>query len=269
MSLKKLAQQIKKEMKELEKGVDELFLEKLDEYMIQKAKENEKESSLSFKPSQYYKCARKLWYEFFKTQKSDEHIYARSIRILEIGTLLHQYIQDKLLDISENDGFVKIVPLEELPIYNLDGIELIKEHDSHPIEVKFRDYRWTKQIPVSAMVDGFIEINNLRMIFEFKTINSKDFDLLYQPLKEHLKQGALYALCLGVKRVLFVYFNKDTQQLKAFLKEYNDEQIEWVKRRLVFLEEHILEQKLPPKEENENNCQYCPYKKLCKEDRTF
>lgn len=267
MSLKKLAQQIKKELKEQNKGLHEVFIEEFDLYLINKEKAKTKDVSLSFKPSQYYKCGRKLWYEFFDVEKTSEQIYARSVRILEVGTLLHQWIQDKIKEISDNDGFLKIVPLEELPIYNVEGVEIIQEHNSHPIEVKFRDYRWTQQIPISAMVDGFFEIGNKRVIFEFKTINSKDFEYLYEPLKEHQKQGALYALCLGIKNVLFVYFNKDTQQMKAFLKEYNEKHLDWVKKRLLYLEKFVLTKKLPPKEPNEKDCAYCPYKKQCEEDK--
>jgi len=267
MSLKKLAQSIKKEIKEASKPFEDLFLDAVDSYLIKSRvkKEDEHGKSLSIKPSSYYKCARKLWYELLQFPKKPKY-YAKSIRTLENGTVLHEWIQTQVfMDMDKGEYHIKLLPAEELPSFNKEGIEFIKEHDAPAMEIKFRDYRYTKY-PVSAMIDGFMEFQDSRMLFEFKTINPKDFDMLYEPLKDHIKQGAIYALSLGLPRVIFVYYNKGNSDMKAYLVKYTDVQIEWAKTRVHYIDECTNNLDFPPKEEG-RDCTYCSFKSLC--DKEF
>lgn len=261
MSLKDLAKKIKKEEKERNKPLEEKFLDAIDKYFIDVANDEDEGHSLSIKPSSYYKCMRKLWYQLLGFPKK-ERKYARSQRILQVGTALHEWIQNDILMTMDN---IELIPIEELPNYGLEGVEFITEHDASPMEVKFKDYRHTKKYPVSAMTDGAIEFLNERFVFEFKTINSKDFDNLYEPLKDHIKQGAIYCIGTGLNKVMFLYMNKDNQQLKSFLVYYNDKQLNWAKSRIVSIEQYVLNLELPPKEPDDN-CKWCEYKYLCDKD---
>lgn len=265
--LKKLANKVKKEIREINKPLEEVFIETIDNYLVESRQErdNEKENSISIKPSSYYKCIRKLWYELLGFPKKQKW-YPRSIRILENGTVLHEWIQKQVfMDMDKGDYDIKLIPETEFPAFGKPGIEFIKDHNAPEMEIKFRDMRFTKQYPISAMVDGAIEFRNLQMILEFKTIKPKDFELLFEPLKEHIKQGAIYALCTGIRRVMFLYYDKGEHHFKAFLVEYNDAQIEWARLRIQKIEEYLLNLELPPKEEGKD-CDFCPFKDFCERE---
>ena len=79
---------------------------------------------------------------------------------------------------------------------------------------------------------------------------------------DHIKQGAIYALSTGVRSVMFLYLCKGTQEWKAYLITYSDEQIQWVIDRIQASEKYVIENELPPKEIS-NQCKWCGYKTLC------
>lgn len=269
MSLAKLAKQIKKENKLLNRTFEELFLSAVDDYIIDSREEREarrnKHPVNAFRPSGYYKCQRQLWYSM-KGYPARKKRFPRSERILEVGTKLHEWVQeDILMDMDKRAGSpVKLIPMTELAAYGQPGIEFIKKHQAADMEIKFKDYRFTTEYPISAMVDGALNFMSKDVLFEFKTINPDDFKLLIEPLQDHIKQGALYSLSLRLP-VLFVYLCKGTQQWKAYLIEYGEEQYEWVKARLAEIEGYLSSNELPPVEPDDG-CRWCPYKKLCDAD---
>lgn len=267
MSLKNLAKAIKKEHKEANKTIEEKFIGEVDKYLVDKAirEGEEKGRRLAFRPSQYSKCQR-LTYYFLKGVDGDKKIYPRSQRILQVGTQLHEWIQRDVFMEMDKEGYpIRLLPKEELPFYGVDGVEIIEEHGAPPMEIKFLDYRYTEKFPISAMIDGAIEYDNYPMLFEFKTINPKDFEYLIEPLVDHTKQGALYALSIGIRKIMFLYLCKGTQNLKAYLVTYTDEQLDWVARRLKNIENHVLNDTLPDKEEG-ISCRFCEYASVCKSD---
>ena len=264
MSLKGVASRIKKEQKKANSSLAEQFIAALDNYLVTSRTEEDKQrsSSIAFKPSSYYKCGRAVYYSL-KGFPQKEKKYPRSVRILEMGTFIHQWVQEQVImrfNEQENSP-VKLIPVEELPSFGKAGVVFI-EHASPLMEVKFKDYRFTKEIPISAMIDGAIEFNNFSFVFEFKTINQEDYNTLIEPTKEHVKQGALYALSTGINSVMFVYYSKNKQDWKAFQVDYTKEQLDWVKKRLVDLEESVLTNSPPPKEPSDQ-CRWCGHKELC------
>lgn len=265
MSLKKLANKVKKEIKAADKTFEEHFTDAIDRFLV-KDPENPRPKRLAFNPSQYYKCMRALYYNL-KGLTGKKKRYARSERILAVGTALHEWIQEEvLMKMSEvTDSEIRLLPKEELPSFGAEGIEFIEEHHAPPMEVKFLDYRFTKKFPISAMVDGSLTMQSKDFLFEFKTINPKDFEFLIEPLTDHIKQGAIYALSTGVKSVMFLYLCKGTQNWKPYLVTYTQEQLDWVVNRIQTTEQHVLEDTLPPKEES-TQCNWCAFKALCTKD---
>jgi hypothetical protein len=256
---------MKQEKKDASKTIEEQFLTALDKYLVKSRStaEEERKQRLAFNPSSVYKCQRQIWYKL-KGYKGNKKVYARSVRILEVGTALHEWVQREVfMDMNlASDSQIKLIPLEELPSYGVEGIEFLREHHAPPMEVKYLDRRWTKKIPISAMVDGALSFKGEYMLFEFKTINPDDFKLLIEPLKDHVKQGSVYSMSLDVPKVIFVYFNKGDQNWKAFIYTYDESQYKWVQHRLQTIEEHYVDDTLPPAEASDQ-CQWCPFKKLC------
>lgn len=261
MSLKSLANKVKKENKEHDKTFEEKFIGQVDQFLVAPPKE-ERPTRLAFRPSSYAKCQRLVYY-FLKGIKEKKKENPRSKRILEVGTALHEWIQTEVfMKMDLEDYQIKLVPKEELPSFGQEGIQFLEEHNAPPMEVKFLDHRWTEKFPISAMVDGSMTFMNKDMLFEFKTINPNDFDLLIEPLTDHIKQGAIYSLSTGVKSVMFLYLCKGTQQLKSYLITYRQEQLDWVVNRIRSIEGYVLRDELPPKEESKH-CTWCGYKTLC------
>ncbi|MGA4519286.1 hypothetical protein ACPA0F_18670 [Solibacillus silvestris] len=262
MSLKKLANKVKKEQKELDKPFAEHFTDALDKYLVA-PKTGGRSTRLAFRPSQYYKCVRQTYY-FLSGVQGKSKRYPRSERILQVGTALHEWIQREILmkmDLEE-ESTIRLVPKEELPAFGKEGIEFLEQHDAPPMEVKFLDTRFTSVFPISAMVDGSLTMQGKNFLFEFKTINPRDFANLIEPLTDHIKQGAIYALSTGVRSVMFLYLCKGTQEWKPYLVTYTDEQLEWVVERIQTTENYVVNDELPPKEVS-SQCQWCGYKTLC------
>lgn len=265
MSLATLAAKLRKEAREAEKTYEERFLEALDKYLVDTRKKQDEsyEERLAFRPSSYAKCMRQVQY-FLKGFPKKGKVIARSRRILEVGTALHEWIQrDIFMDPALEDYGIKLMLAEDLPVYGKEGITFIRGHKAPEMEIKFLDTRYTQKFPISAMIDGAFRFETRDCLFEFKTINTKDFEFMIEPLPAHIKQGALYALCLEIPNVLFLYMDKNTQAFKAFLVTYTPEQLEWVRNRIETIENHTLNDVLLPMEKDFMNCRYCSYSKYC------
>lgn len=260
MSLKRLEKLLKNNITEYKKTEGDLFVKTLDDFILEKASRNEKEN-IAFRPSQYYKCMRQIWY-FLNGYKKDSVKNPKSERILQVGTALHEWVQTKiLLELNSCSSNFRVLTKDDLKVFEKEGIECIVNHSAPPTEIKFLDRRFTKYFPISAMVDGVIEFNGNIFIFEFKTINSNGFKSLTAPLKAHTKQGAIYSMCLEIPKVLFLYLNKDTQDWAAFDYEYSETQYKWVRDRLETIENYYETKIIPPREEGD--CYYCDYKNIC------
>ena len=261
--MKNLAKMVKEEQTVVNLKPSDMFLKDFSDFGLKFLTESGREPSKSINPSSFYKCIRAMWYKLHGFEQGRKENFRGQVRLLH-GTYVHTMVQDVLMSNMHNNGITLLAP-ENLSVYYKDGIEFTREHDASEIELKFRDRRFTSEFPVSAMVDGAFEYQNLRYIFEFKTINTKDFEYLYEPLKEHVIQGALYSLCLEIPRVMFMYFDKDKDIFKVFIVQYTDTQKQWTKDRLVAVDTACASEELPDKEEGDN-CKYCPYVKLCKSD---
>ena len=264
-----LAKLVKQSTEKREKTTEEKVLKVIDNFMVASPEDRGKEPKkerLAFRPSGIHKCAREIYY-FLTGEEGSEKNTARSMRILEVGTALHEWIQSEVfMEIDKLDKFpITLLKNEDMPTFGAQGIEYVKEHKAPPMEIKFLDTRWTDKFPISAMVDGAFTFDNMDMLFEFKTINTKDFSMLIEPKKEHKLQGAIYALCTGIRNVMFMYIDKNTQELKAYIVKYTDEQLDWVVSRMRSIESHVERGEVPAKEVSAN-CRWCKYSKACKRD---
>jgi CRISPR/Cas system-associated exonuclease Cas4 (RecB family) len=268
LSLANLVKRIKAEIREQEKPISEKFIASLDEYLLKSRNDRVRKNNCFIRPSLYYKCIRQVWYKILGFPCS-ENTNARSIRTLEIGTALHEWVQREIF--MQKDFPFSLVPPHELPAWGREGIEFFNEQQNREenrpdMEIGFIDKRWTEKYYIYSIVDGIFNFENMDMVFEFKTINPNDFDYLYEPLEDHKKQAALYALSLGIDNIMFLYLNKGNSQWKAFHFEVNQEQKEWALKRVQLIDRHLINKVLPEKEEN-NYCNFCAYRKLCRENK--
>lgn len=267
MGLGKLAKAIKVENKKADETLEGSLLKVIDSFFRAPAKDKgmeERVSRLAFRPSSIHKCARELYY-FLSGEKEVEKVNPRSQRILEVGTALHEWIQEDVFMVMGKLAKFPVELLEDKDMYSygMEGITYVKEHSAPPMEIKFVDTRWTEKFPISAMVDGALRFGGEDMLFEFKTINTKDFGILIEPKREHRIQGAVYALSTGIRKVLFVYLDKNTQDLKLYLVEYTQIQLDYIINRVQSIEECVVNKQVPDMESKGTNCIWCKYKHLC------
>lgn len=161
-------------------------------------------------------CARKMYYRracvvhdpgVVSFTEADN----RMMRLVDLGTMVHLYIQVNL----QRAGMLIAheVPVE-WPEYGIhgtaDGIVQFEGYDSNKRHHKGR------------------------LLLEIKTINDNGFTQLKTAKPDHIKQATIYGAALGLKSTLFIYYNKNNSDLKTFIVD-ND---------MVFLKQFLETAKL-------------------------
>lgn len=67
-------------------------------------------------------------------------------------------------------------------------------------------------------------------LLELKSIGSRYFATLVEPLPSHISQAHIYMGVLGIKTCAFIYENKDTQEIREFVVPFNSAIWEELKR---------------------------------------
>lgn len=149
-------------------------------------------------------CHRKMYYQYANVRKDATYVPFtsdnRMMRLVDLGTLLHLYVQENL------DRLGILIDME------------IPAHDP--------------SIGISGKADGAVhfqgkdDLGNYYdepMILEVKSINEYGFKALRRAKPEHVKQASIYGGVLKYKRIVFVYYNKNTSDLKIYVEniDYN------------------------------------------------
>ena len=104
-------------------------------------------------------------------------------------------------------------------------------------------------------------------ILEIKTETSYKWQERKSYDVNHKNQTTAYSTLLKIKKVLFLYENRDLCDWKSYIFEVTPEMSdELVYKPIQECEEYIKENKVPPipKVISKKDCQYCGYRKLCK-----
>jgi hypothetical protein len=146
------------------------------------------------------------------------------IAIFHQGTFMHLKWQALLLDAGILDECEVTTSIEQ---YNLsgtvDGTGLVP--DDHALREQHTRFGW-----------------------ELKSINSRGFQWVLDkgPKRDHLLQIHAYMLGTGWRIWSLMYENKDTQQYKEFIVDFDPRIAEEVELELQYLNEHVEDKKLPP-----------------------
>lgn len=145
-------------------------------------------------------CHRKLYFQKANVRKDVTFVPFtadnKMQRLCDLGTLKHLYVQENL----QRRGILidMETPVRD-PSIGIDG-----KADG---EVAFYGS------------DDLGEFYDEDMILEVKTINEYGFKALRKPKPEHIKQASLYGGVLKYKRICFIYYNKNTSELKIYVAE--------------------------------------------------
>jgi len=171
---------------------------------------------------------------FFKFKKAArEEIEPRVLRMFEHGDYIHRLILNALFSI----GLVRSSEISIPP----------------------------QQI-ISGRADAVISFNNELYVLDIKSMNSMVFKGLNQPKEENLYQVQLYLHFFQISKGILLYVNKDTQELKEFIFEYDP-----ILAKKLLVDFHDLKEKIdsdviPERLESwpENwQCRYCQFKEIC------
>lgn len=197
-----------------------------------------------FHPSQLLDgCSRQMTYDLSgvtPTDKITRPIGAELQRTFDVGTWYHIYIQMILYRIG-------LLEQAEVPVVN-------------------------KEKYLNGKADGVFkkEVFGEKVVLEIKTMNNWNFSkAIFKPFKKHEFQASLYARELGTKKVLYLYINKDTSEIREFLMPINEEQLALADTKMEKVISHVKAGTVPSKSCSDKFCDNalaCPFASLCFKD---
>lgn len=194
-----------------------------------------------FHPSQLMdSCSRADVYSLMGTPPSD--IVSRGIsaalqRTFDVGTWYHLYLQNILY-------VAGVLEQAEVPVISKKGF-------------------------INGKGDGVFkeEVFGEKVLLEIKSMNSFMFaKAVWKPFKKHEFQASIYAKELEINKILYLYVNKNTSEMREFLMDINGEMVETAYKKMSTIIKLVEDKKLPPRTCTEKICDkalQCPYASLC------
>lgn len=249
-------------------------------------------------PSSVSICPRAAYYQRMGFQRDTNHNEPRLQRIFDNGTGVHIRLQDYL----SKSG---VLLLDELPVYNeefqvmghSDGLLRVGMGKCGILEIKsinsngFNNLVTAKaeHIEQAQVYMYCTEELRLQLVEHGESFKKKHLDFMRKLMEEFVVDGNKYTkeekiafelerwsnLCdillkttKPIDTMYFLYENKDTQELKEFIVEWDEEVLKEIFNRYDYINESIEENIIPdrPMEATSRgcrNCTYCNYKIEC------
>ena len=212
-------------------NITTMFLKDLiDKFYLDRQKDKEQHH---FYITDAGKCVRALFFKFKNVPRKE--MEANILRLFDHGGYIHQLIMKPLLSIRE----IHVVAAE----VNIPPQELI-----------------------SGRADAIISDGKNLYVLDIKSMNSMIFNKLTEPKEENIDQVQLYLHYFRIPKGILLYVNKDNQQLKDFIINYNKKRalslldiLKDVKKKI---DKNIVPDRLPDFPENWQ-CRYCQFKEVC------
>lgn len=179
------------------------------------------------------KCARALFFKFKNVPKKD--IEPNILRLFDHGDHIHQLIMKPLLSIRE----IHVVAAE----VNIPPQELI-----------------------SGRADAIISDGKDLYVLDIKSMNSMVFNKLIEPKEENIDQIQLYLHYFKIRKGILLYVNKDNQQLKDFIVNYDKKRALSLLSTLKEVKKKIDKNIVPDRFfgfPQDWQCRYCQFKEIC------
>lgn len=221
-------------------------------------------------PSSIHRCLKKLWFDCSTfidpssgeekpwAETGEEYIPARLRRIFDFGHAWHDTIQKY----GCRGAFGK--KKDYLPEVRIDPDNGMCAR---------AEVLWIKGAVDAVLTSYIIEVAgigkvSIRVIHEYKTINSRGYGMLNKPKTDHKWQATIYSYVLDVPIVVYLYLNKDNQQIADFPIPFSHQLWETIEEKIEKAQHYVEAGYPPPWEETAavlqpTECKECPYLKSC------
>ncbi|MEK7658745.1 MAG: PD-(D/E)XK nuclease family protein [Patescibacteria group bacterium] len=206
-----------------------MLKELIDEFYEEQQKNKEQ---TKFYITDAGKCPRAVFFKFKNAPR--EPMDARILRIFEHGEHIHRNIFNVLYRLRIGVTTEISIPSQEI---------------------------------ISGRADAILCINNENYVLDIKSMNSMIFRNLNQPKEENIYQIQLYLHYFNIKKGILLYIDKDQQNIKEFVVDYDAELVKSLLDKFYSLktkvEENIVPERMQDYPKNWQ-CQYCQFKDICK-----
>jgi CRISPR/Cas system-associated exonuclease Cas4 (RecB family) len=222
----------------------------LGQWRIQQEKQETSHWDGNLHPSFVAGCPTAAAYQVLGFRFGSLAISLGLLRIFDTGTAIHRLLQGQLLHAG------LLVPQTG------GGVEV-------PISLK--------RLRLVGSADGLIvaSVYGRLVVLEIKSINSNSWRSLSEPKPEHKIQGACYVMALQevfpeIESVAFLYYAKDTAEIKEFLYVITDEDRRQVETRcktiLEFCDAYQSRKTVPAPyytDPSKPPCRSCAWQRVC------
>jgi len=205
-----------------------MLKELIDQFYLDQQKDKEQ---TRFYISDVGKCHRSVFFKF--KNAPGKKMEPRILRIYERGEYLHRNIFNILYRLKIGMTTEVTIPAQEI---------------------------------ISGRADAILCMNNENYVLDIKSINSSIFKNLTQPKEENVYQLQLYLHYFNIKKGILLYIDKDQQDIKEFLLNYDEKLVQSLLKDFETLkgkvDSNIIPQRLPDYPGNWQ-CRYCRFKEIC------
>jgi hypothetical protein len=284
---------------------DGYIIKKLDQYLLTMNDRDEDRRWDINSPSSAGKCPRSIVYSRLNYETDACHVDARSRRIFDNGTHVHLRLQEYMLEsgilhMDEVPVFDDVLQIQG----HTDGLINISKFEAGILEIKSINDNGYKSLvdakeehKMQATVYMYCLENRRKYLKEhYKTqedfdkyLKSKAYEKFIRAHYKHIKDGSkhtaeeklqfklechkksdtiLYGLARPIKKMIFLYEDKNDQDLKEYCVTWNEDMIEQIKEKYHYINEYVASKEIPPRPEdvtskNSQSCRFCSYKSEC------
>jgi len=216
-------------------------------------------------PSQINKCLKMIWYSCNGyVDQLEEFVDPRLRLIFDIGHAWHDTVQRY----GRRGAWCD--PAHYHPESRIDP-DAVK--DGNPLLPVAHRY-WIRG-SADALIDQYICRNvpglgdvSVKLVHEYKTINSNGYSKLTRPKPEHKFQATIYSACFDAPIVVYLYTNKDNCQTADFPVAFDNTIWNEVTQKIDKVQYFTNAGQEPPWEEtsatqNQQECMECGYRRIC------
>jgi len=177
------------------------------------------------------KCPRAVFFKFKNVPR--EKIDARILRIFERGEALHRDIFNVLYRLRIGVTTEVSIPAQEI---------------------------------ISGRADAILSIDKENYVLDIKSINSMVFNKMTEPKIENVYQIQLYLHYFNVKKGILLYIDKDRQDIKEFIVNYDKKLVKSLLDDFKMLKKKIDSNIIPARLADYSSnwqCKYCQFRDIC------